>query len=103
MTALREKYFSEAELSSKDFEGWKPDEVHEVIAKTWGSVDTSNLPPILVIRIYRILNSQTDGGDFISTTLNYIFDVPVVSLKSDDCNITSLSYNPDLFSDLSDS
>ena len=82
VTALREKYFSEAELSAKDFEGWKPDEVHEVIAKTWESVDTSNLPPILVIGIYRILNSQTDDGDFISTKLNYIFDFPVVSLKS---------------------
>jgi hypothetical protein len=34
MTALREKYFIEAELSAKDFEGWKPDEVHEVNAKT---------------------------------------------------------------------
>jgi len=52
VTALREKYFSGAELSAKDFEGWKPDEVHEVIAKTWESVDTSNLPPILVIGIY---------------------------------------------------
>jgi hypothetical protein len=33
VTALREKYFSEAELSAKEFEGWKPDEVHEVIVK----------------------------------------------------------------------
>ena len=82
MTALREKYFSEAELSAKDFEGWKPDEIHEVNAKTWESVDSSSLPPILVIGIYRILNSQTDGGDFMSTKLNYIFDFPVVSLES---------------------
>ncbi len=82
MTALREKYFSEAKLSAKNFEGWKPDEVHEVIAKTWDSVYMSNLPPILVIRIYRILNSQTDDGDFISTKVNYMFDFPVVSLKS---------------------
>ena len=82
MTALREKYFSEAEVSSKDFEGWKPDEVHEGNAKTWESIDTSSLPPILVIGIYQILNSKTDGGTFISTKLNYIFDFPVVSLKS---------------------
>ena len=82
MTALREKYFSEAELSAKDFEGWKPDKVHEIIAKTWESVDMSNLPPILVIGIFQILNSQTDDGDFISIKLNYIFDFPVVSLKS---------------------
>ncbi len=32
--ALREKYFGEAEVNAKDFEGWKPDEVHEVNAKT---------------------------------------------------------------------
>jgi hypothetical protein len=30
VTALREKYFGEAGISAKDFEGWKPDEVHEV-------------------------------------------------------------------------
>ena len=35
VTALREKYFSEAKVSTKDFEGWKPDEVHEVNVKTW--------------------------------------------------------------------
>ena len=52
VTALREKYFSGAELSAKDFEGWKPDEVNEVIVKTWESVDTSSLPSILVIGIY---------------------------------------------------
>ena len=39
VTALREKYFGEAEFSAKDFEGWKPDEIHEVNAKTWKSVD----------------------------------------------------------------
>ena len=82
VTALREKYFSEAEVSTKDFEGWKPDEVHEVNAKTWESADMSSLPPILVIRIYQILNSKTDGGDFIATKLNDIFDFSVVSLKS---------------------
>ena len=52
MTALREKYYGEAEISAKDFEGWKPDEVHEVNAKTWESVDINGLPPILVIGIY---------------------------------------------------
>ena len=82
MTALREKYFSEAELSAKDFEGWKPDEEHEVNAKTWESVDINGLPPMLVIGIYRILNSQTDGGTFISTKLHNIFDFPVASLNS---------------------
>ena len=39
--ALRQIYFGEAEDNAKDFEGWKPDEVHEVNAKTWESVDTS--------------------------------------------------------------
>ena len=81
MTTLREKYFGEAELNAKDFEGWKPDKVHEINAKTWESVDIKSLPPILVIGIYQILNSQTDGGEFIFK-LNYIFDLPVVSLKS---------------------
>ena len=82
MTALREKYFGEAEVSAKDFEGWKPDEVHEVNSKTWESVDINSLPPILVIGIYQILNSQSYGGDFISTKLNDIFAFPVVRLKS---------------------
>ena len=82
VTALREKYFGEAEISAKDFEGWKPDEIHEVNAKTWESVDINGLPPILVIGIYRILNNQTDGGDFISTKLNDIFHFPVVSSNS---------------------
>ena len=82
MTTLREKYFSDAELSAKDFEGWKPYEVHEVNAKTWESIDTSSLPPILVIGIYQILNSQIDGGTFISTKLHDIFNFPVASLNS---------------------
>ena len=80
MAALREKYFGETEVSAKDFEGWKPDEVHEVNAKTWESVDINSLPPILVIGIYRILTSQTDGGDFISTKRNDILHFPVVRL-----------------------
>ena len=79
---MREKYFSEAEVSAKDFEGWKPDEVHKVNAKTWESVDSSSLPPILVVGIYRILNSQADSGEFISTKLNNVFDFLVVSLES---------------------
>ena len=79
MTASREKYFGEAEVSAKVFEGWKPDEIHEVNAKTWESVDINGLPPILVIGIYQILNSQTEGGDFISTKRNDIFHFPVVS------------------------
>ena len=79
MTALREKYYGEAEISAKDFEGWKPDEIHEVDEKTWESVDIDGLPPILVIGIYQILNSQTNGGDFISTNVHDIFHFPVVS------------------------
>ncbi len=82
MTALREKYFGDAEVSTKDFKGWKPDEVHEVNAKPWESVDTSSLPPILVVGIYQILNCQTDDGDFISTKLNDIFHFPTVSSKA---------------------
>jgi hypothetical protein len=82
VTALREKYFNEAEVNVKDFEDWKPDEVHEIHAKTWESVDINCLPSILVIGIYPILTSKTDGGDFISTKLNDIFDFPVVSSKS---------------------
>ena len=69
MTALKEKYFGDAEVSAKDFQGWKPEEIHEVNAKTWESVDINGLPLILVIGIYRILNSQPDGGHFISTKL----------------------------------
>ncbi len=46
MTALREKYFSEAELSAKDFEGWKPDEVHEANAKIWETIDIKSLSPL---------------------------------------------------------
>ena len=53
MTALREKYFGEAEISAKNFEGWKPDEIQEVNAKTLESVDINGLPPILVIVIYQ--------------------------------------------------
>ena len=82
MTALREKYFGEAEVSAKDFEGWKPDEIHEVNAKTWESVDIFGLPPILVIGIYGILNSQTDSDDVKSTKLNDTFHFPVVSSES---------------------
>ena len=79
VTALREEYFGDAEVSAKDFKGWKQDEIHEVNAKTWESVDIDGLPPILVIGIYRILNSQTEGGDFISNKLSDIFHFPVVS------------------------
>ena len=79
---MKDKHFSESDVSAKDFEGWKPGEVHEVNAKTWESVHINGLSPILVIGIYQILNSQTDGGVFILTKLNYIYDFPVVSLKS---------------------
>ena len=52
MRALREEYFSEAEVNANDFDGWKPDDVHKVNAKTWESVDMTCLPPVLVIGIY---------------------------------------------------
>ena len=52
MKALREKYFYKSEKNATDFVGWKPDEVHEVPAKTWESVDVNSLPSILVIGIY---------------------------------------------------
>ena len=51
VTALREKYFCEAEVSATDFEGWKPDEINEVNAKTCESVDFNSFPPILGIGI----------------------------------------------------
>jgi len=41
------------------FFGSSADEVRDVIAKTWESVDMRYLPPIFLIGIYRILNSQT--------------------------------------------
>ena len=82
MTALREYIFVEAEVSVKEFEGWKPDEVHEVNATTWESVDINSLPPILVIGIYQILNTMSNGRGFISTKLSDIFGFPVVRLKS---------------------
>ena len=53
MKALREKYFCESEMKSTDYVKWKPDEVHEVQAKRWESVDVNSLPPILVIGIYK--------------------------------------------------
>ena len=87
MTALREKHFGEAKVSAKDFEGWKPDEVHEVNATTREYIDIKCLPSILVIGIYQILNSRTDGGDFISTKLNDIFDFPVVSSQLICCSL----------------
>ena len=79
VTASREKYFGEAQVSAKNFEGWKPDEVHKVNTKTWESIDINGLHPILLIWNYQILNSQTDGGD---TKLNDIFHFPVVSSQS---------------------
>ena len=80
MKALREKYFCESEMNATQFEGWKPDEVHEVQAKRWESVDVNSLPPILVIGISRIKPVFTDG-EFISIKLNDKFDFPVVRTK----------------------
>ncbi len=76
LNALREKYFHDAKKNAEDFEGWKPDEIHDVKAKTWESVDITCLPPILVIGIYGIVNPLTEEGT--STKLNDNVDIPVV-------------------------
>ena len=52
LKALKERYFHDAKDSAQDFEGWKPDGVNEVKAKTWESVHITCLPPTLVIGIY---------------------------------------------------
>jgi hypothetical protein len=66
VTALREKYFIEEAVNAKDFDRWKPDELHEGNAKTRRSVDLNRLPHILVVGMYQILNSMRGGGDYIS-------------------------------------
>jgi len=78
LKALREKYFSDAKKNAHSFKGWKPDEINEVNAITWESVDTTCLPPILVIGIYRIANDQTVAGTYTATKINDNFDIPVV-------------------------
>ena len=78
LKALREKYFCDAKKNAEDFIGWKPDEIHEVKAKTWESVDITCLPPILVIGIYRVVNQVTEEGTYTETKLNDNFDIPVV-------------------------
>ncbi len=78
---MREKYFYELEMKSTDYAKWKPNEVHEVPAKKWESVDVNSLPSILVIGIYRTKPVFTDDGEFISIKLNDRFDFPVVRTK----------------------
>ncbi len=78
LNAFREKYFHDVKENAEDFEGWKPDCVHEVKAKTWESVDITCLPPILVIGIYRIANNQSLAGTYTATKINDNFDIPVV-------------------------
>ncbi len=78
LKALRQKYFHDAKDNAKDFGGWKPDDVHEVKAKTWESVDITCLSPILVIGIYPVVDHQTDEGTYTSTKQNDNFDFPVV-------------------------
>ncbi len=78
LKALREKYFHDSKDNVEDFEGWKPDDVHEVKAKTWDLVDITCLLPILVIGIYRIVNQVTEEGTYTETKLNDNFDIPVV-------------------------
>jgi len=75
--ALREKYFCDSEKNASDLAGWKPDEIHEVSAKTWESVDVNSLPSILAIAIYRIHAVLTDG-EFTSIKVHDRFDFPVV-------------------------
>ena len=78
LKALREKYFRDAKKNAEDFTGWKPDEIHEVKAKTWESVDITCLPPILVIGIYRVVHQVTEEGTYTETKLNDNFEFPVV-------------------------
>ena len=78
LKALREKYFCDAKKNAEDFIGWKPDEIHEVKAKTWESVDITCLLPILVIGIYRIVNQVTEEGTYTEIKLNDNFEFPVV-------------------------
>ncbi len=78
MKALKERYFHDAKDNAQDFEGWKPDDVHEIKAKTWESVDITCLPPILVIGIYRVVNHLTDERTYTATKLNDNFNIPVV-------------------------
>ena len=85
LKALREKHFHDAKKNAGDFKGWKPDEIHEVKAKTWELVDISCLPPILVIGIYRIANDQTVAGTYTATKINDNFDIPVVRSTFDQC------------------
>ncbi len=75
MKALREKCFHDAKDNAQDFEGRKLDDVNEVKAKTWESVDITCLPPILLIEIYSIVNHQTDEGTYTATKLNDNFDL----------------------------
>ena len=77
LKTLKEKCFHDAKKNAEDFIGWKPDEIHEVKAKTWESVDIICLPPILVIGIYRIVNQVTEK-DTYTATKNDNVDIPVV-------------------------
>jgi len=77
---LREKYFCESEKNASDLAGWKPDEIHEVSAKTWESVDVNSLPSILAIAIYRI-HAVLNDGEFTSIKFHDRFDFPVVRKK----------------------
>ena len=67
MKVLGEKYIRNAKDNAEDLEGWKLDDVHEVKAKTWESIDITCLPPILVIGIYRMVNHLTDEGTYTAT------------------------------------
>ena len=78
LKALREKYFHDAKDNAQDFDGRKPDDVNEVKAKTWESVDITCPPPILVIGIYRVVNQVTEEGTYTETKLNDNFEFPVV-------------------------
>ena len=82
LKTMRDKYFHDAKKNAEDFKGWKPDDIHEVKAKTWESVDITCLPPIFVIGIYHIVNHLTDEGTYTETKFNHIFDFAVVRSTS---------------------
>ena len=78
LKALKERCFHDAKDNAQDFEGWKPDDVNVVKAKTWEQVNITCLPPILLIGIYGVINQVTEEGTYTATKLNDNFDTPVV-------------------------
>ncbi len=79
---LEWEIFHDSKDNTEDFEGWKPDDVHEVNAKIWELVDITCLPPILVIGIYHTVNHLTNEGTYTATKLSDSFHFIVVRPKS---------------------